>query len=234
MSHDDSTTAAARETAATATEEGKHLASSAGDQAGQVAHEAAQQARGVAREAHAQVTSTLEDQTRLQRDRIAETLHTVGQDLDQMSAQSDGLAGRVAGEVAHHSRSVGSYLESREPGQLLGDVRSFARDRPGTFLLGALAAGVVVGRLTRGVAEGIDAATSDGATTGTTDAQPTGTATAAVPPTPGPGAALPPAQDAPHGTPTMPPPSLPTDAPPTTPSTATPTPGEPLQGGGLR
>ncbi|WP_345262601.1 hypothetical protein [Nocardioides nanhaiensis] len=236
--HDDSTTTAARETAATAAEEGKHLASSAGQQAGQVAQEAADQARGVAREAHSQVAATLEDQTRAQRDRLAETLHTVGQDLDQMSQQSDGLAGRVAGEVAHHSRTVGSYLESREPGQLLGDVRSFARDRPGTFLLGALAAGVVVGRLTRGVAEGVDAATNDGGATGptgTTGAQPTatGTDTAAVAPVPGPGAALPPAYDAPHGAPTMPPPSLPTQAP-ITPSTATPTPGEPLPGGGLR
>lgn len=221
---DQSTTEAARATASTAADEGRHLASTATDQAREVAGEAAQQARNVAREAHQQVTSTLEEQGRVQRDRLTETLHTVGGDLEQMSQQSSGLAGQLAGEAAQRARAAGSYLGSREPGQLLDDARRFARDRPGTFLLGALAAGVVVGRLTRGVAEGIDAATAD----------PAGTGASQLPaPVPGPAASLPPAQDAPHGTPTMPPPSLPTEAP-VIPPTATPTPGEPLPGGGLR
>jgi hypothetical protein len=42
-------------------------------------------------------------------------------------------------------------LQNREPAQLLDDVRSFARRKPGLFLLGAAAAGVLAGRLTSGV-----------------------------------------------------------------------------------
>jgi hypothetical protein len=45
---------------------------------------------------------------------------------------------------------VANWLDGRQPGDLLGELKSFARRRPGTFLLGALAAGVVAGRLTRG------------------------------------------------------------------------------------
>ncbi|HKC26518.1 MAG TPA: hypothetical protein VKB75_00770, partial [Jatrophihabitans sp.] len=37
------------------------------------------------------------------------------------------------------------------PGDLVDELRRFARRRPGAFLMGALAAGVVAGRLGRGV-----------------------------------------------------------------------------------
>jgi len=39
-------------------------------------------------------------------------------------------------------------------------VRGFARRRPGTFLLGALAAGIVAGRLARGAKDGSSSSTS--------------------------------------------------------------------------
>jgi hypothetical protein len=42
-------------------------------------------------------------------------------------------------------------LQSREPAELLDEVRRFARRKPGMFLLGAAAAGVLAGRLTSGV-----------------------------------------------------------------------------------
>jgi hypothetical protein len=44
-----------------------------------------------------------------------------------------------------------TFLQNREPADLLDEVRSFARRRPGTFLLGAALAGVLAGRLTSGV-----------------------------------------------------------------------------------
>jgi hypothetical protein len=59
------------------------------------------------------------------------------------------MASDVARQVADRAHTLAGHLEDREPGDLLGDVRDFARRRPGTFLLGALAAGVVAGRLTR-------------------------------------------------------------------------------------
>ena len=53
---------------------------------------------------------------------------------------------------------LAGWLDQRDPGELLDEVRGIARRKPGTFLLGALAAGVVAGRLTRGA---VDASRSD-------------------------------------------------------------------------
>jgi hypothetical protein len=113
-------------------------------------------------------TSQLNEQTRTQRDRLTGTLRSLGDDLDKMAGQADtGLAGDLAREVAQRAHAVSQRLEGREPGELLDDVRRFARQRPGTFLLGALGAGVVAGRLLRGTKDGAAAAAADsGSTTG--------------------------------------------------------------------
>ncbi|TLM80215.1 hypothetical protein FDW83_19020, partial [Pseudarthrobacter sp. NamE2] len=50
--------------------------------------------------------------------------------------------------------SVASWLENKQPGDLLNEVQRFARNRPGTFLLLAAGAGVLAGRLTRGLTAG--------------------------------------------------------------------------------
>jgi len=79
------------------------------------------------------------------------------------------MATDLAREVSDRVRTLGTHLENREPSQLLDDARDFARRRPGTFLLGALAAGVVAGRLFRATADGAAAASlaDSGSTTGT-------------------------------------------------------------------
>ena len=65
---------------------------------------------------------------------------------------TSGLAAEVARQAAERARSFSSSIDGREPAELLDDLRGFARRRPGLFLLGALAAGVVAGRLARGAA----------------------------------------------------------------------------------
>jgi hypothetical protein len=60
-------------------------------------------------------------------------------------------------------QDLAGWLEQREPGELLDEVRALARRKPGTFLLGALAAGVVAGRLTRGAVDATRSDTGDGA-----------------------------------------------------------------------
>ena len=135
--------------AATATaEEGKRLGGVAAEEAMNVATEASKHVRGLLGEAQAQ----LSDQTGTQRDRLVETLHSLTDDLERLAGQSEtsGIGSDLARQASQRARAFTQGIEGREPADLLDDVRAFARRRPGTFLLGALAAGVVAGRLARG------------------------------------------------------------------------------------
>jgi vacuolar-type H+-ATPase subunit H len=174
----------AQQAAGTAKDEGKRVAGVAKDEAQSVVREAGNQARGLVDDATAQVDA----QSKEQKDRIAAQLRTFGDDLHSMTAQGDGasgLAGQVVQQVADQARSVASHLEDREPRELLEDVRRFARRRPGTFLLGALVAGVVVGRVTRGAKDAQSSPGSPGS--GDTPGLVSGnsSATASQPQTPG-------------------------------------------------
>jgi len=158
MTTDTSTTQRAQDTAFTAVDEGKHVAGVAASEAKGVAAEAAQQARSVVDDAVGEVRGQLDDQGRQQKDRLAGTLAMFGDDLGRMSETGSGLAADLAQEVADRAHSLSRHLDHREPGELLDDVRRFARQRPGTFLLGALAAGVVAGRLLRSTKDAVEAA----------------------------------------------------------------------------
>jgi hypothetical protein len=145
--------------ASTAADESRNVAGTAKDEIQNVASVTADQARNLVQNAMDQVTSQVGEQTTTQRDRLASTLLSVSDDLDKMTEDSEaGLAGDLAQEVAQRARSLASHLEGREPAQLLDDVRDFARRRPAVFLLGALTAGVLAGRLVRGATDGVAAA----------------------------------------------------------------------------
>jgi hypothetical protein len=64
-----------------------------------------------------------------------------------------GVATEVAQQAAERIHGVASWLEQREPADVLQAVRDFARRRPGVFLAGAVAAGLAAGRLTRGMTD---------------------------------------------------------------------------------
>lgn len=176
-------TGKAREAAGTAADEGKHLAGVAQQEASRVAGEAATQVKSLVGEARTQVGDQVGEQTRDQRDKLVSTLGSIGDDLESMADNADGggIAADLAREVAGHARSLTSYLDGKEPTELLEDVRDFARRRPGVFLLGALAAGVVAGRLARGVKDAPSAPSADRSPTTGFDAP-----TAAMPTTPPP------------------------------------------------
>lgn len=146
--------------ASTAADEGKHVGAVAKDEARNVASTAAEQARTVTSQTVGQLRDQLVEQTSGQRDRLVGTLQSFGDDLERMAGQAGdgGMAGDLAREAASRARALREHLDGREPGQLVDDVRDFARRRPGTFLLGALVAGVAAGRLLRGAADGAAAA----------------------------------------------------------------------------
>lgn len=148
-------------TADTVREQAGELGSTVVDAGAGVASVAKDEAAGVAREVKAQASDLfaqarqeLSDQASAQKDRVASGLHTVSDDLNTMAQNGpgDGFAAGLVHEAANRAGSVASWIGDRDPGDLLAEVRAFARRRPGTFIAIAAVAGVVVGRLTRSIA----------------------------------------------------------------------------------
>lgn len=133
------------------------VAQTAVEHAQEVKEEAVRQARDLAGEARQQVSS----QVGQQHQALVSNLRSLGSELGSMTHSTGGESG-VATELVSQAKeridSLADWLDGREPGQVLDEARNFARRRPGAFLLGALAAGVVAGRMTRGV---VAAHTSD-------------------------------------------------------------------------
>lgn len=136
----------AAQAAGVAADETKRVGSVAGQEAQKVAEESKQQVQQVFQDAR----GLLNDQATTQRDRLTEVLGSVGDDLERMGSEADGVAGDLVRQAAQQVRSISSKIEGKQPSDLLEDVKQFARQRPGTFLLGALVAGVAAGRLARG------------------------------------------------------------------------------------
>ena len=134
-----------------AKESGKQVASTAADEAKNVTAEARRQAKDLTRE----VGNQAQHQVDIGKDKAVIGLHSVSDELRAMAGQG-GYSGPVkdlANEAADKVTDLATWLENRDPSTLLEELRSLARRKPGTFLLGAAAAGLVAGRLTRGVVQ---------------------------------------------------------------------------------
>jgi uncharacterized membrane-anchored protein YhcB (DUF1043 family) len=141
--------AQAQRAAGVARDEGKHVGEVAKGEAQQVAADAKEQARNVMDEARTQI----QEQSRSQLDNLVSMIQSFGDDLEKMArgeGGGSGLAQDVVTQVSDRAKSLTSQMQDRDPSEILDQVRDFARRKPGTFLLGALAAGVVAGRVTRG------------------------------------------------------------------------------------
>ena len=180
-----STTAVARDEAATvgrsAGEAGGRVAQTAADQAREVVSETASQARDLLGEAGGHARNQASDQQQ----RAARQLRSVAGELREMAAKGgqSGVAAEVAQQAAERIYGAASWLEQREPADLVQAVTDFARRRPGVFLAGAVAAGLAAGRLTRGMTA---AARSDGQRPGTQHPRREIPPGAAIPPPPDP------------------------------------------------
>ncbi|MDE8668634.1 hypothetical protein PY310_08570 [Pseudarthrobacter sp. H3Y2-7] len=146
-----------------AKDEAADVARTAADSAQNVAEAAKTEAANVASEAKAnakdllhQARSDLTDQAGAQQQKVASGLRSISEELHSMARASDqpGVASDLVRQAAERSSSVAAWLDGRDPGSLLNEVKSFARQRPGTFLLLAAGAGVLAGRLTRSLSAG--------------------------------------------------------------------------------
>ena len=90
---------------------------------------------------------------------MAEGLRSISTELHSMASASEqpGVATDLVRQAAERSSAVASWLDARDPGSLLTEVKSFARQRPGTFLMLAAGAGILAGRLSRGLSAGAPA-----------------------------------------------------------------------------
>jgi len=128
---------------------GKHVAEVAREQASGVAAEAGRQGRDLLQQAQGQ----LEEQAAQGQQRVAKRLISVSDELRSMADASGqgGVAVDLAHQAASRVRDAGQWLDDRKPGQVVNEMQSFARRRPAVFLMLAAGAGLVAGRLTRGL-----------------------------------------------------------------------------------
>ena len=131
-----------------------------------------------------QAKSDLTDQAGTQQKKVAEGLRSISTELETMADASEepGVARDLVRQAAERSSAVAGWLDVRDPGSLLTEVKSFARQRPGTFLLLAAGAGVLAGRLSRSLSAG--APETGAAGTGSTPVTRVPDSGMAVPPPP--------------------------------------------------
>ena len=148
----------AKQAAGTAKEQGGSVAGDAKQAAGDVLSTGKDEAANVAHEAKVQVKDLLDqsrgqltEQAHAQKDNAAKGVRAFSQDLTSLANGEGGsnAATNLVSQLADRAQGVASWLEDREPAELLEDVKSFARRRPGAFILIAAATGLVGGRLIR-------------------------------------------------------------------------------------
>ncbi|MET3935570.1 hypothetical protein [Arthrobacter sp. OAP107] len=146
----------AKDEAANVAGEAKGAAQNVAETAKTEAKNVAYEAKNSARDLLHQAKSDLTDQAGTQQAKAAEGIRNVSSQLRTMADAPDqqGVAADLVRQVADRSESVASWLDNRDPGSLLNEVKSFARQRPGTFLLLAAGAGLLAGRLGRSLQAG--------------------------------------------------------------------------------
>ncbi|MFC4019856.1 hypothetical protein ACFOW4_18190 [Micromonospora sp. GCM10011542] len=170
----------ARQVGSEAANAGGAVAQTAKEQGAEVGREAARQARNLYGEARSHITNQTGEQQR----RAAGGLRSLADEMRSMAEQG-GQAGPVselARQAADRVHGVAGWLEEREPGDLIAEVRDYARRSPGTFLVGAAVLGVLAGRLTRGISSAGDSDTGSTAYRGSGAYDPERTAVIPTPP----------------------------------------------------
>jgi uncharacterized protein YjbJ (UPF0337 family) len=171
----------AKAVAGDAKDSAQQVAGTAKEQAGKVASEAT----GQAKQLFGQATSELKDQAGAQQQKAAEGLHAVSQQLTSMADSSDnGLAQDIVRNLSGRAHGVASWLEGRDPGTLLDDVKHYAARKPGTFIAIAAASGLFAGRVVKALtAEAKSEHDSSSTSTGTASTTSAGLTSRTAPPT---------------------------------------------------
>jgi cell division septum initiation protein DivIVA len=146
----DAAKGAAQDVAGDAKAKASDVAGTAKEQASKVASEATDHAKQL----YGQASENLKQQAGEQQQRAAGGLRSLGEQLGRMAENDDeqGVASKVVRDLSGRATSAAGFLENRDPGSLLDEVKTFAAKRPGTFIAIAAGAGLLAGRLTKALA----------------------------------------------------------------------------------
>jgi hypothetical protein len=117
---------------------------------GQAAHDVATVARRSTGRLTDEMREAATDLLGEQKDRAADVVHGIAAALRRTAGNLEGenaAAARYADRAAARVDRFSETLRARQWGDLLADVEDFARRQPAFFLLGAVGAGLMVGRL---------------------------------------------------------------------------------------
>ena len=138
------------EVSSDAKDHAKDLLESAADQAKSVTAEVKDHASDLV----SQTRSVVSDEVGNQTGRVATSIDGYARQLITMASRADDPDDAVAQfvrEAGDRMQAMARRLQQGGPDVLLADVKRFARRRPGLFIMGAVGAGFVAGRLLRNV-----------------------------------------------------------------------------------
>lgn len=145
--------------ARTATDSASAVAGSATTAAADVTGAAKEQAANVIGEGLDQAKDLVEtvrtqvgEQVSTQSDRLTTGLRSISTQLNE--GDTSGVVGKVLSEAGQRIEQFAGHVERAGPQGLVDDLRAYAKRNPGTFLLGAAVAGLVSGRLAKGLSAG--------------------------------------------------------------------------------
>jgi hypothetical protein len=140
----------AREVASTAGEQARSIASTTQGEAAEVMRGAGEQARRLAGDARQELRSQADAQV----DRLAQGLNDVSRQLRSMGEHGEpGPVSDLARDAAVRTQQMAERLRGGGVDQVVGQLRSVGRNRPGLFLLGAFGVGLITGRVVRNLAQ---------------------------------------------------------------------------------
>jgi cell division septum initiation protein DivIVA len=149
----------ARDVAQNTMERASTVGDHARDAAGDVTSTAAEQARQVrdtaveqATNVMAQARDQLNEHGNAQVHQLGSTLRQLANEFERMAGhgESGSMATSAVSEASRRAHQLADMTEGHELRDVIDQLRGVARRRPGSFLVGALALGVVSGRLARG------------------------------------------------------------------------------------
>lgn len=143
---------AAKEGAGRVMDAEKQMAHDTAHEAKSVAKETVSEARTQAKDLIAQTRDEISRTAGEQLQRLSGTTSSLSSEFGKMASSSDerSLAASLVEQASSYLDKATQWVEGREPGELLDDVKRYASRHPGTFMAIAAGLGLVVGRVARG------------------------------------------------------------------------------------